>query len=104
MTDSDGVIVLSDTTLSLVEELRATREAIAKLKSREGDIRALLLAELKGSEFGITAAGAPVIEVERYARTRVDSKRLQALYESVWDDCQTSTDVEVLRFPETHKG
>lgn len=100
MTEIDGLAVLSDDTLALVEELRSTRDAIKVLKSREDDIRSSLLSELTGVEFGITAAGVPVIEVQRQVRTRIDGKKLQALYEDVWKDCQTSTSVESLRFPE----
>lgn len=101
MTDLDGLAVLSDSTLALVEELRSVRDASKKLKAREEEIRSALLGELKDIEVGVTASGVPVIEVQRQTRTRVDSKRLQALYEEVWDDCQISMDVETLRFPET---
>jgi predicted phage-related endonuclease len=101
MTDDAGSVVLSQDTLSLVEDLRETRDAIKVLKAREESIRTVLLTELDGVEYGVTAAGAPVIEVQRQPRSRVDSKKLQALYEDVWKDCQTETEVEVLRFPET---
>ena len=101
MTDQDDAVVLSDSNLALVEELRSNRESSKRLKAREDEIRSILLQELKGSEYGVTAAGAPMIEVQRQARTRVDSKRLQALYENVWEDCQIESEVEVLRFPET---
>lgn len=100
MTDTDTAIVLTDAQLALVEDLRSTREDIKKLKAKEDGIRAALLDELQGVEYGVTASGAPLIEVERYSRTRVDSKRLQALYEDVWKDCQTETSVEVLRLSE----
>lgn len=97
----DDSAVLSDTSLSLVEELRSVRESIKSLKAREKEIRDALLIELKGVDYGITASGEPLIEVQRYPRTGLNSDRLQALYRSAWDDCQTSTEVEVLRFPET---
>lgn len=100
MTDYADSAVLSAANLTLVEELRSTRELVKKLKAREDEIRKVLLAELADIEIGLTAAGVPVIEVERQARTRVDSKRLQALYEDVWDDCQVETTVEVLRLPD----
>lgn len=101
MTDTDGSIVLSDGTLSLVEELRSNRDSQKRLKARESEIRSILLDELEGVEYGLTAAGVPVIEVERHSRTKIDGKRLQALYEDVWDDCQVETSVEVLRLSET---
>lgn len=100
MTDQDTAIVLSDETLSLVEELRSVRESYRKLKAREEEIREDLLTELKGIEHGLTADGTPVIEIDRQTRTRVDSKRLQALYEEVWEDCQTEMTVETVRLPE----
>lgn len=101
MTEHDGILVLTDDTLALVEDLRTVREDIKTLKAREDDIRSRLLVELKGVEYGVSASGAPMIEVQRQPRTRVDSKRLQALYEDVWKDCQIASEVEVLRFPET---
>lgn len=100
MTELDQAAVLSASNLTLVDELRSTRELVKKLKAREDEIRKVLLAELADVEVGLTAAGVPVIEIERQARTRVDSKRLQALYEDVWDDCQVETTVEVLRLPD----
>lgn len=100
MTDIDGVLELSDDALILVEELRLVRDETKRLKSREAEIREALLTELKDVEYGVTASGAPVIEIQRQPRSRVDSKRLQALYEDVWKDCQIHSEVEVLRFPE----
>ena len=96
----DDSTVLSDANLALVEELRSTREFSKKLKAREDEIRKILLEELKDSEQGITAAGVPMIEVDRQSRTRVDGNRLQALYQDVWEDCQIETTVQVLRLPE----
>lgn len=101
MTDQDGILVLSDDSLALVEDLREVREDIKKLKAREDAIRTALLSELQGVECGVNASGAPIIEVQRQPRSRVDSKRLQALYEEVWEDCQIKSEVEVLRFPES---
>ena len=103
MTDYADSAVLSAANLTLVEELRSTRELIKKLKARESEIRDVLLVELADIDFGLTAAGVPVIEVERQPRTRVDSKRLQALYEDVWEDCQIESTVEVLRLPDALK-
>jgi predicted phage-related endonuclease len=101
MTDYDeSIVVLTDESLALVESLRTVREDIKVLKAREDELRSLLLSELKDAEFGVTASGVPLIEVQRQARTRVDSKRLQAVYEDVWRDCQIASEVEVLRFPE----
>jgi predicted phage-related endonuclease len=102
MTDSDSAIVLSDSDLDLVEELRSIRETVKNLKAREEEIRTVLLQELKDSEYGLTASGDLLIEVERQQRSRLDSKKLQALYEDVWNDCQIKTTVEVLRLPETN--
>jgi predicted phage-related endonuclease len=101
MTDNDDNAVLDDDDLALVENLREVREDIKKLTSREDAIRSALLDRLQGIEYGLTADGSPVIEVQRQPRSRVDSKRLQALYEEVWEDCQIKSEVEVLRFPET---
>lgn len=101
MTEQDGTIVLSEDNLALVESLRSVREDIKALKAKEDQIRSALLIELKGVEYGVTASGAPIIEVQRQPRSRVDSKRLQALYEEVWEDCQIKSEVEVLRFPES---
>lgn len=100
MTDND-IVVLDDSDLTLVEDLRTVREEIRKLKTREDDIRSALLTQLKGFEYGLTSSGVPVIEVQRQPRSRVDSRRLQALYEDVWEDCQIKSEVEVLRFPES---
>lgn len=97
----DTTTVLTESNLALVEELRSTREFSKKLKAREDEIRKILLEELKDSEQGITASGVPMIEVDRQSRTRVDSNRLQALYQDVWEDCQIETTVQVLRLPET---
>lgn len=102
MTDSDGTTILSDATLALVEELQAVREESKKLEAREKEIRTVLLGELKDVEFGLTASGVPIVEVQRQPRSRIDSKRLQALYEKVWEDCQVRSTVEVIRFPETN--
>lgn len=101
MTDYADSTVLSPLSLALVEELRNTRDSVKQLKAREAEIRKILLGELADSSLGLTAGGAPVIEVERQARTRVDTTRLQALYEDAWEDCQVESTVEVLRFPET---
>ncbi len=96
----DATTVLSDANLALVAELRTTRDSIKRLKAREGEIRDVLLDELKDSALGLTASGVPLVEVERYSRSRVDSNRLQALYKDVFDDCQTETPVQVLRLVE----
>ena len=97
----DTTTVLSQSNLDLVSELRSNREFSKKLKSREDEIRKILLEELKDSEQGITASGVPMIEVDRQSRTRVDGNRLQALYQDVWEDCQIESTVQVLRLPET---
>lgn len=101
MLDSDTSIVLDDDTIALVEELRSIREASKVLKAREDEIRSTLLRELEGAEHGITASGMPVVEVQYQARTRVDTKRLQALHEDVWKDCLTSSVAAVVRPAET---
>lgn len=100
MTDLDAPVVLSDSNIKLVEELRSTREFIKSMKAREKEIRTLLLKELQDTSLGMTASGKYVIEVERHTRTRVDTDRLQALYEEAWEDCQAETEVEVLRLVE----
>lgn len=97
----NSATVLSDSDLALVEELRSVRETSKALKAREDEIRKTLLTALKDSDQGLTASGASVVEVQRQPRTRVDTNRLQALYQSAWDDCQISTTVEVLRLPES---
>ena len=97
----DTTTVLTESNLALVDELRSTREFIKKLKAREDDIRKILLEDLKDSDQGVTASGVPVVEIDRQSRTRVDSNRLQALYQDVWEDCQIETTVQVLRLPET---
>lgn len=101
MFDLDHTTVLSDTTLSLVEELRSVRESIKGLKTREGKIREILLAELKDTEQGLTASGVPVITIDRQVRSRLNGDRLQALYKDAWDDCQVETTVETIRLPES---
>lgn len=100
MNNFEDTTVLSDDNLALVDELRFVRESSKALKSREEEIRKILLDELKDVEYGITASGAPMIEVQRQTRTRVNGDRLQALYKTAWDDCQIETTVQVLRFPE----
>lgn len=100
MLDNDDTKILADSEVALVEELRSTREFIKKLKDREDEIRKTLLRNLDGKERGITASGIPVVEIQRQPRTRVDSNRLRALYEEVWEDCQVESVVEVVRLPE----
>lgn len=100
MTYLDDPIVLTEDSLSLVEELRSIREAVKVLKAREDEIRTQLLNEVDQADGGLNASGAPVIEVQRQSRISVNSKRLQALYEDVWKDCQTETIVKVLRIVE----
>ena len=97
---NDATTVLSDSNLALVEELRTTRESIKILKGRESEIRDKLLAELQGTDQGITAAGVPVITIDRQVRTRVNSDRLQALHKAVYDDCLVDTTVQTVRLPE----
>lgn len=97
MVDLDGITTLSDSSLSLVEELRTTREFIKSLKAREAEIRKILLKELQDASLGVTASGKPLVEIERYDRAGIDSDRLQALYEEAWEDCQTKTPVQVLK-------
>lgn len=101
MTDLDGSVVLSDAAQSLVDELRSIREAVKDLKIRESEIRDILLQELKDRSQGVTASGVPVVTVERQPRSRLDSNRLQALYQSAWKDCQIHSTVDVVRLPET---
>lgn len=100
MFDLDTTTVLTESTLSLVKELRELRDFTKRLKAREAEIRKILLAELKDTDQGVTAAGMPVIEVQRQSRTRLDGNRLQALYQEAWEDCQVETTVEVLQLPE----
>lgn len=100
MYDLDNSSTLSDSSLALVEELREIREATKALKARESEIRSLLLEELNDASQGLTASGVPVVEVDNQVRTRVDTKRLQALYQDAWKDCQRETVVQVLRLPE----
>lgn len=96
MVDLDGITTLSDSSLSLVEELRTTREFIKSLKAREAEIRKILLKELQDASLGVTASGKSVVGVERYTRTGLDPDRLQALYEDAWEDCQTETLIQKL--------
>lgn len=100
MVNNDTETVLTDDSVSLVEELRSIRETTKDLKARESEIRSLLLDELNGAQSGITASGVPVVEVEYQTRYRVDVKRLQALYQDAWEDCQKETEVSVVRLPE----
>jgi predicted phage-related endonuclease len=97
MTDLDEIAVLSDSNVSLVEELRSVREFIKTLKTREKEIRSILLKDLKEASVGMTASGKFLVEIQRHTRTGLDADRLQALYEEAWEDCQTETEVEVLR-------
>jgi predicted phage-related endonuclease len=100
MLDTDTSVVLDDNTVDLVDELRSIRDTIKGLKAREDEIRSHLLSELDGAEQGITASGVPVVEVQYQTRSRVDSRRLQAVYEDVWKDCQTETTVATVRLPD----
>ena len=100
MLDTDTSVVLDDATIALVDELRSVREASKALKAREDEIRSALLQQLEGAEHGITASGVPVVEVQYQSRTRVDTKRLQALHEEVWKDCLTSSIAATVRLPE----
>jgi len=101
MLDTDTPVVLDDDTVALVEELRSVRDATKVLKAREDEIRNALLQQLEGAEQGINASGVPVVEVQYQTRSRVDTKRLQALHEEVWKDCQTDMTVTTVRLPET---
>jgi predicted phage-related endonuclease len=101
MFDTDTSIVLDDDAVALVDELRSIRDATKVLKAREDEIRAVLVNQLEGAEQGITASGVPVVEVQRQSRTRVDTKRLEALYEEVWKDCQVDMTVTTVRLPDT---
>jgi predicted phage-related endonuclease len=101
MLDTDTSIVLDDDTVALVDELRSIRDTTKVLKAREDEIRATLLEQLEGAEQGINASGVPVVEVQYQSRTRVDTKRLQALYQEVWKDCQADMTVTTVRLPET---
>lgn len=100
MPDTDTFVVLDDDAVALAEELRSVRDAGKVLKAREDEIRAALLKHLEGAEQGINASGVPVVEVQYQSRSRVDTKRLQALYEEVWKDCQTDMIVTTVRLPE----
>lgn len=101
MFDGDPAVVLSDVSLALVDELRSIRESVKALKAREEVVRAAILTELVDCSEGLTAAGVPVVTIDRQVRTRVDGDRLQALYPDVWKDCQTETVVQTVRLPET---
>lgn len=101
MLDTETSVVLDDDAVTLVDELRSLRDTIKVMKAREDEIRAALLKQLEGAEQGISASGVPVVEVQYQSRTRVDTKRLQALYEEVWKDCQTDMTVTTVRLPET---
>lgn len=101
MTDIDTSVVLDDDTVALVEELRSIRDSTKVLKAREDEIRNALLQQLEGAEQGINASGVPVVEVQYQSRTRLDSKRLQALYQDAWKDCQTDMTVTTVRLPDT---
>lgn len=96
----DAITILSDTTLSLVDELRSVRRSVRDLKVREDEIRKIILAELFDTEQGITASGVSVITIERQTRTRIDGDRLQALYRDIWADCQIESVVQTVRLPE----
>lgn len=100
MFDTDTSVVLDDDTVALVEELRSIRDTTKVLKAREDEIRSALLKQLEGAEQGINASGVPVVEVQYQSRSRVDTKRLQALYHEVWKDCQSDMVVTTVRLPE----
>lgn len=100
MTDLDVTVVLSDPHVALVDELRTIRDSIKVLKAREKQIRTSLLKELKDRSLGVTASGHYIIEVDRFSRRGINSDRLQALYEDVYEDCKTETTVETLRLVE----
>lgn len=101
MTDIDTPVVLDDDTVALVDELRAIRDTAKLWKAREDEIRSILLKRLEGAEQGINASGVPVVDVQYQTRTRVDTKRLQALHQAVWEDCQTDMTVTTIRLPDT---
>lgn len=101
MSDQSNTVVLSDSTLGLVNELRSIREDVKALKAREEKIRDLLLTELKGADGGVTASGEFIISIDRSPRSGINRDRLQALYPDVYRDCQTETQVQAVRFPET---
>jgi predicted phage-related endonuclease len=101
MLETDTSVVLDDAAVALTEELRSIRDTVKVLKAREDEVRSALLSHLNGAEQGVTASGMPVVEVQYQPRSRVDSKRLQALYEEVWKDCQIETTVATVRLPDT---
>jgi predicted phage-related endonuclease len=99
-TDTLALAILSDANLALVEEMRTLRDQIKALKDRKDKLRLILLKELANVDTGITASGEPVITIERDDRSRIDSDRLQALYPEVYADCQKSSPVQTVRFPD----
>lgn len=99
MYDTETILELDDDAVEAAAELRSVRDAIKALKGREEVLKAILLASMSEADQGVNASGVPVIEVRRQSRSSVDVRKLQALYEDVWKNCQRETVVASLRFP-----
>lgn len=87
--------VLSDEELKHVQLLAEARRNSAAWKKIEDDERKelLALAEANSSDIALTASGAPAFHLERSERTKVDTKKLEALYPETYADVATVTEV-----------
>lgn len=95
MSDEDVIVTISDSDLSLAEQLQEARKNRGDWEKIEKGLRDQLLATMtaQGADRALTASGAPAFHLSRSARNTVDSKKLEALYPQVYEDVVKVTEV-----------
>lgn len=95
-------LVLDDSVVALVEQLAEARRMKYEAEKLEKQAREGILAVLQseGAEKGLTASGKEIVKVQYQARTSIDSKKLEALYPAVYEECRKESVVTVVKLSE----
>lgn len=84
-TNNNDVVELTEQGVSLARRLQAVRDQQKELRKEEEVLRDSLLSTLEDEQVdaAVTGSGEPAIHLVRSNRSRVDTKRLQAMYPDI---------------------
>lgn len=94
-----AIYEVTEPELEMVAELQEARHLASVHAARAAALRDDLVKILSAAEAeqALTADGSPAMHLEVQHRRKVNSKKLEALYPDVYDECAEESEVILLR-------
>ena len=79
-------IVLAPEVIDIARRLQDARNAKREWEAVEKDLRDQILAEMEDADDGVDLTGKVVVSVKKVPTSRVNSKKLRALWPDIYED------------------